>query len=75
MNIKLFAKLKETTKTSNREINSHIYYPVEGFYTNHTRNKDIFTIKDMPETVCSVEEFDFYTNDMKKVNIEGMDLW
>lgn len=75
MNIKLFAKLKNKKKTTSAEISAYIYYPVEGFYTNYTRNKNMFTIKDMHETVCSVEEFDFFTDDMKKIDVSRVDLW
>lgn len=75
MNIKLFAKLKETTKTSNREINSHTYYPVEGFYTNHASYKDIFTIKGISKCTYEVDNFDFFTDDMKKIDMNRVDLW
>ena len=75
MNIKLFAKLKETTKTSDREINSHTYYPVEGFYTDYTRNKDMFNIKGISKYTYEVDDFDFFTDDMKKIDVSRVDLW
>lgn len=75
MENKIFAKLKETSKTYNKEVNSHTYYPVDSFYKDYVKSKNLFIIKGIEKHTYEVNDFDFFTDDMKKIDTENTDLW